>query len=109
VTSFDVLLTDDAVRDLEGLHHYISSHDTAVKADAILDRLEAAFGNLAQYPERGSFPRELLAIGVREYREIMVPPYRIIYRVIAQHVYIMVIADGRRNMQQLLEQRLLQS
>jgi toxin ParE1/3/4 len=51
----------------------------------------------------------LLAVGLREYREVYFMPYRIIYRIIAQHVYVMVIADGRRDMQSLLQRRLLQA
>ncbi|MDR3556638.1 MAG: hypothetical protein P4L55_17950 [Syntrophobacteraceae bacterium] len=51
----------------------------------------------------------MLAIGLREYREIYFKPYRIIYRVLAETVYVMVIADGRRDMQALLQSRLLQA
>ncbi len=36
-------------------------------------------------------------------------PYRIIYRVTEDDVYVLVIADGRRNMRALLERRLLQA
>jgi toxin ParE1/3/4 len=45
----------------------------------------------------------------REYREISFKPYRIIYRVMAENVYVLVIADGRRDMQALLQRRLLQA
>ncbi|WP_216088994.1 hypothetical protein [Aequoribacter fuscus] len=44
---------------------------------------------------------------MREFREIRFKPYRIIHRVIAGHVNVMVIADGRRDMRSLLERRLL--
>ena len=40
--------------------------------------------------------------------EIVFKPYRIFYRVVAEHVSVMVIADGRRDMQALLQRRLLQ-
>jgi toxin ParE1/3/4 len=49
----------------------------------------------------------LLAIGLREYREIFLKPYRIIYRVMAENLYVLAIADGRRDMQALLQRRLL--
>ena len=103
-----VLLTDDAARDLEDLYDYIEFHDALEKADYVLDEIEKAFLSLSENPERGAYPKELLAIGLREYREIYFKPYRIIYRVIAAEVYIMVIADGRRDMQALLQRRLLQ-
>ncbi len=105
---FQVFLTDDASRDLEELYDYIESHDALVKADYVLDQIETTFSSLSENPERGVYPKELLAVGLREYREIFFKPYRIIYRVIAENVYVMVIADGRRDMQALLQRRLLQ-
>lgn len=107
--SYRVFLTDDAARDLEDLYSYIESHDTVEKADWVLDQIEEAFSSLAENPQRGSFPRELLLVGLREYRELYFKPYRIIYRIITEHVYVMVIADGRRDMQSLLQRRLLQA
>jgi len=49
----------------------------------------------------------LLALGIREYRQSLFKPYRVIYRVIGQRVYIYLIVDGRRDMQALLARRLL--
>jgi toxin ParE1/3/4 len=106
--SFRVFLTDDASRDLERLYDYIDSHDAPGKADYVLDQIEKRFSKLAENPERGAFPKELLAIGLREYREIYFKPYRIMYRIIADDVFVMVIADGRRDMQTLLQRRVLQ-
>jgi len=106
--SDQVLLTDDAARDLEDLYDYIEFHDAPEKADDVLNKVEEAFSDLSENPERGAYPKELLSVGLREYREIYFTPYRIIYRVIAENVYVMVIADGRRDMQTLLQRRLLQ-
>lgn len=107
--TYQVFLTDDASRDLEELYDYIEFYDTPKKADCVLDQIEEVFSSLSENPERGAYPKELLTAGLREYREIYFKPYRIIYRVIAEHVYIMVIADGRRDMQTLLQRRLLQA
>ena len=104
---FQVLLTDDAARDLEDLYDYIEKHDAPGKADYVLEQIEKGFTSLSENPQRGTYPKELLAIGLREYREIYFKPYRIIYRVMAESVYVMVIADGRRDMQALLQRRLL--
>ena len=106
--TLQVFLTDDASRDLEELYDHIDSHDAPRKADYVLDQIEKAFSSLSENPERGAYPKELLAVGLREYREIFFKPYRIIYRVLAENVYVMVIADGRRDMQALLQRRLLQ-
>ncbi|MBZ0090744.1 MAG: type II toxin-antitoxin system RelE/ParE family toxin [Sulfuricellaceae bacterium] len=104
---FEVLLTEDAIRDLEDLHDYIAQHDALAKAGHVLDGIEKAVESLAAFPESGAYPKELLALGIREYRETFFKPYRVIYRVIGQRVYVYLIADGRRDMQTLLARRLL--
>ncbi len=104
---FAVLLTDDAAQDLDDLYDYIARHDAPGKADYVLNQIEKAFTGLAESPQRGAYPKELLALGIREYREIFFKPYRVIYRVIDNNVYVLLIADGRREMQTLLQRRLL--
>lgn len=102
-----VLLTDDAARDLDELYDYIALHDAPQKADYVLEQIEKAFSRLAESHERGAYPKELLSLGIREYREVFFKPYRIIYRVMDKNVYVLLIVDGRRDMQLLLLRRLL--
>lgn len=104
---FEVLLTEDAAIDLEAIHDHIAREDGQSKARHVLDRIEKAINGLATFPERGSHPKELLTLGIREYRQTFFKPYRLIYRVVEQRVYIYLITDGRRDMQMLLAQRLL--
>ena len=107
--SFLVQMTGGALRDLEEICDYIDRQDSRGRADHVLEQIEKAFGSLSEYPQRGNYPKELSDIGIREYREVFVKPYRIIYRMIESNVYAMVIADGRRYMRALLERRLLQA
>ena len=104
---FAVLLTNDAARDLDEIYNYISLHDSPQKADYVLDRIEKEFSSLSEFPERVVYPKELLALGILEYREIFFKPYRIIYRVMENIAYVLLIVDGRRGMQSLLQRRLL--
>jgi toxin ParE1/3/4 len=105
--AFAVLLTDDAAHDLEGICDYINLHDIPGKMDHVLEQLKKAFNSLSENPHRGAYPKELLSIGIREYHEIFYNLYRIIYRVMDKNVYVLLIADGRRYMQTLLQRRLL--
>lgn len=105
--SYQVFLTDDAVTDMEELDDYISEQDSPEKADHVLNEIEDIIQSLANMPERGSHPSELLKLGIREYRECFFKPYRIIYRVIDKKVYVYLVADGRRQMEGLLNRRLL--
>lgn len=106
---FAVFLTKDAAADLAELYDYILINDSPRKAEYVLHQIEKNFSSLPEFPERGAYPKELLKLGVREYREIYFRPYRIIYRIINKNVYVLLIADGRRDMQALLQRRLLEA
>jgi toxin ParE1/3/4 len=76
---YDVLLTEGAEHDLVSIHEYI--------AEAEGDRAADLADRLSEFPERGNHPRELLTLGIREYRQDMLRPYRIIphHRPTADH------------------------
>ena len=104
---YEVLLTEGAEQDLESIYDYIAEFDSTTSADYVLDQLMDVAESLATFPERGSYPKELIALGIRDYRQVFFKPYRVVYRVLNQKVYIFLIADGRRDMQSLLARRLL--
>jgi len=104
---FAIRFTDDAERDLEELEAYIALHDSARQAEQVVARIERAVANLAESPERGAHPPELLAFGIRDFREVFFKPYRIVYEVVDDTVTVVLIADGRRDVQSLLQRRLL--
>lgn len=104
-----VVLTEGTEQDLESIYDYIAENDCVENANYVLDQLIEVAKSLAKFPERGSYPKELSALGIREYRQAFFKPYRLIYRVIENRVIIYMIADGRRDMQSLLTRRLLGS
>ncbi len=105
---FEVLLTGDAVGDLEEIFEYIAEHDDPPRAGHVLGRIEDVLQSLATFPERGSHPKELLQLGIRDYRQAYFKPYRVVYQVVGQRVYVYLIVDGRRDLQTLLARRLLE-
>lgn len=104
---FEVLLTEGAEQDLEAIHDYISEFDSVANANFVLDELMAVVESLSTFPERGSYPKELVGLGIKEYRQTFFKPYRVIYRITGSQVITYLIADGRRDMQSLLARRLL--
>jgi len=104
---FEVLLTDGAEQDLEAIHDYISEFDCVANANHVLDELMEVVKSLSRFPERGSYPKELVGVGIKEYRQTFFKPYRVIYRVTGSQVIVYLIADGRRDMQSVLARRLL--
>lgn len=107
--AFEVVIARGAEEDLRGIYEYIEATESPERAERVLDRLVGAPLRLAELPERGAHPPELLELGLREYRQIMAGPYRVIYHVAGDEVVIDVIADSRRDMQSLLARRLLRA
>lgn len=106
-TRYAVLLTQGAEQDLESIYDYIAESDCLANADYVLDQLMQVVNDLAQFPERGNYPKELVALGIKEYRQTSFKPYRVIYRVMGGQVVIYLIVDGRRDLQTVLARRLL--
>jgi toxin ParE1/3/4 len=104
---FEVLLTQGAEQDLEAIYDYICEFDGVASANYVLATLMDVVENLSRLPERGSYPKELVNLGIKEYRQTYFKPYRVIYRVADNKVIIYLIVDGRRDMQAVLARRLL--
>jgi addiction module RelE/StbE family toxin len=98
--------TEAAVRDLEELISYIAA-DSALDAERILDKLEKRARALESAPARGRVVPELAHFGIRSWRELIVKPYRIIYRIDESTVHVLAVLDGRRELQDLLLDRLI--
>ena len=105
---FTVRFTRGSARDLEDICGYLVRHGPPERAEVLLDRVEEVLGGLSEFPLRGRYPKELADLGILEYREVRIDPYRVIYRVTGERVDALLIADGRRDMQTLLQRRLLQ-
>jgi toxin ParE1/3/4 len=106
--SLPVIVLREAERDLESIVDFIAEHDSAENARRILRSLDDVIRPLANLPSRGSISKELRALGLAQFREAHHKPYRIIYRVREDAVVVHCVVDGRRDMQSLLRQRLLQ-
>ena len=76
-----VLLTRYSANELKELDSWIATHDSPERTDYVVDRISEVLRKLADLPERGTYPKELSDLGIREFREVFFKPYRIIYRV----------------------------
>jgi toxin ParE1/3/4 len=103
----NVYLISDAEYDLLELYEYVEKYDSPQKAVQLLDKIESLCKSLSEFAHRGHTPPELERIGIFEFKEIHYKPYRIIYQIINNDVYIHCVLDGRRDLQELLQQRLL--
>ena len=103
---FKILWTDTAVADLMHLADFIAARDSIERAHEVCDRLEDAARSLTSSPNRGRVVPELQEQGIVLYLELLVRPWRIVYRASDRSVYILAIIDSRRDAVDLIWERL---
>jgi len=104
---FEVFLISDAEKDILDIFKYIIFRDTKEKAEYVFHKIEETCKSLCSLPDRGHIPPELKRIGVMNFKEIHYKSYRIVYEIINKKVFVHCVLDGRRNLQEILEYRLL--
>jgi toxin ParE1/3/4 len=107
IKKYKVIIDPQAKADLKEIFVYVSVNDSLESANKLLDRIEETCFKLERYPERGHIPPELRQTGIKNYLEIHYKPYRIIYEIDDKLVYIHSVIDGRRNIQEILGNRIL--
>jgi len=104
---YKVLIDPLAKADLKEIFIYVSLNDGIESANKLLNVLELTCNKLEKFAERGHIPPELRQTGIKNYLEIHYKPYRIIYEMEGKLVYIHSVIDGRRNIQEILNNRIL--
>ena len=107
MTDYSVRLVRAAEVDLLEIYNFLAMRETVTVANEMLDGLEAICESLTSFPERGHLPPELERLGLSQFREVHLKPYRIIYEIHESTVFIHCVLDGRRDLQTLLARRLL--
>ncbi len=105
--NYNVLWADVAEKDLIGIVEYIAD-DNPVTAIKILDKIKSRANSLYNFPERGRIVSELFDQGISDYHEIVVSPWRIIFKVEENEVLVLSVLDSRRNVEDILLRRLIQ-
>jgi toxin ParE1/3/4 len=71
---FEVLLNAGAEQGLEAMHDYICEFDCVTNANHVLEALMDLVESLSKFPERGSYPPQLVGLGIKEYRQAFFKP-----------------------------------
>lgn len=105
---FRVQWAETARADLQSIVEYIAEDDIHA-ARSVLAKLEQTAQALTTMPLRGRVVPELDAFGIHVYRELVVPPWRIVYRISAKTVRVLAVVDSRRNLEDLLLERFMRN
>lgn len=94
-----------AESDLNNIILYIAK-ESPIDAHEILNKIKEKASSLKQFPERGRIVPELQDQGINLYREIIVSPWRIVYRISGKEVYVLTVFDSRQNAEDVLLKKL---
>jgi len=95
-----------AESDLAEIIEYITQNSPA-NAYEVFNKIKIKTEDLALLPDRGRIVPELFSQGISLYREIIIPPWRVIYRIIEKTVFILAVIDSRRNVEDVLLEHLI--
>ncbi len=102
---YEVIWSNIAEKDLIDIVEYISadSPSTALKS---FKNINQKTSKLYSFPERGRVVPELRDQGIVQYRELIISPWRVIYRIAEKSVYVLSVLDARQNIEDILFRRL---
>ncbi|PID72706.1 MAG: plasmid stabilization protein [Desulfobulbus propionicus] len=102
---YEVIWAETAQNDLANIIDYIAqdSPSTALK---ILGKIKKRVSGLALSPERCRIVPELHDQGITIYREMVIDPWRVLYKISGSKVFVLSVLDSRRNLEDILLKRL---
>jgi len=103
---FEVSWTENAEYDLEEIIEYIKT-DSIEVAKNIFFEIKKKCDHLSIYPESRRIVPELQHIGILQYRELIYKRWRIVYKVENEKIYILIVVDSSRDIEDILFRRLL--
>jgi len=106
VKKYKVIWTKNAEFDLELIIEYIKI-DSINIAKKIFIEIKQECNKLYILPERKRIVPEFQQIGIVKYREMIYKRWRIIYKIDDEKVYVLIVVDTSRNLEDILFQRLL--
>jgi plasmid stabilization system protein ParE len=102
---YKVRIPNSVKKDIEEIIEYYLN-DRPEYAKKIFKLLFDRINSLKSFPNKGRIVPELLEYNINEYREILESYWRIIYRIDNDMVEIFTVIDARRNVQDLLVEKL---
>lgn len=109
LNKFKISLLPISKADFIEIYTYIGYLDGIEQAEKIKILLKEKIDSLSTLPERGKYPQELIDLGIFQYRELAVYPWRIFYKINGNNIDIVSILDGRRDLDEILKERLIKN
>lgn len=105
-STYKMIWTHVAESDLKEIIEY-SSLDRPQSALKILNEILDKASDLYDLPERGRIVPELQSQGIFQYRELVLPPWRLIYKILDRTIIVLSVIDSRQNVEDILLKRMI--
>ena len=106
ISEYYVSWAQTAETDLINIVEYIAP-DSPRNALGIFNKIKQKATDLTSFPEKGRVVPELQAQGINQYRELIISPWRLIYRISNKNVYVLSVIDSRQNVEDILLSRFI--
>lgn len=104
--NYNVIWTKTANEDLIEIIQFIK-FDSPNAAKNTLNKIKKTASSLDSFPQRGRIVPELKEQGIFQYQELIIQPWRMVYRVSSSTIYVLSIIDARRNVEDILLNRFI--
>lgn len=101
-----VLWTKTADQDLREIIEYIAN-DSVDNAIIQFEKIRTAAQKISHFPSQGRIIPELAKQNIHLYHELIITPWRLMYKLEGTTVYVLAVIDGRRNIEDILLNRQL--
>lgn len=103
---YKIQWTQTAKKDLYEIIEYISYDNIEIAKKQYL-KIKENSEKLLYFPEQGRIIPELANENINKYREIIISPWRLMYKIEKNIVFVLAVVDGRRNIEDILMKRQL--
>jgi plasmid stabilization system protein ParE len=105
---YEVVWAKTAENDLLKIIEYIAQSNPG-NTLRILKKIKKQAADLYYSPESCRIVPGLYDHGITQYREMVIAPWRIMYRVVDSKVFVLSVLDSRQNIEDILLKRLMQN
>ena len=107
MAKYDVQITEGALGDLDAIRSFIAAQRGEDSAEQWMATIDEVIDSLERYPGRGAVPPPLADLGIDNFRQLPMLPYKIVYELTDNQVFVVLIVHTKRDFQSLLQERLL--
>ena len=103
----NIIWTEDAAEDLIDIVAFQKAKYGSDRARKVYDSIQNAIHSISNFAQKGRVVPELVTLGITSYNEVIHSPWRILYKISNDSIYITSLIDGRRNVEEILYKKVI--